>query len=256
MIVLRRADERKYERRRKHEAWSTFSSRDPADPLANGFGTLETLKEGRISPRAGIRQPGRDAEIITYVRDGTLAYQDALGQPGVIRAGEFQRMTAGRGIRYSDMNASPTDWAHVFQIWLRPSVEKLEPGHEEKRFTAAERRGNLCIVASPDGRRGSLKLHEDAMVYSTTLERGQHIIHELSPHRSAWLHVVHGSADFGTVTLNTGDGAGLSAERALSLTARKETEVLLLDLGPASWRLGGQTRTHHGFPAFPLGQSN
>src|SRR5690606_6006532 len=128
VIVLRRADERKYERRRKQEAWSTFSSRDPEDPLAQGFGTLETLKEGRISPRAGLRQPVRDSEIITYVREGTLAYQDALGQPGVIRAGEFQRMTAGCGIRYSEMNASPTDWAHIFQIWLRPSAAKLEPG--------------------------------------------------------------------------------------------------------------------------------
>lgn len=256
MIVLRRADERKHERRRKQEAWLTFSSRDPEDPLAQGFGPLETLKEGRISPRAGLRQPVRDAEIITYVREGTLAYQDALGQPGVIRAGEFQRMTAGRGIRYSEMNASPTDWAHVFQIWLRPPVEQIEPGHEEKRFTAAERRGILCIVASPDGRRDSLKLHQDAMVYSTTLDRGQHIIHELSPNRSAWLHLVSGSADFGTVTLNTGDGAGISAERALSLTARQETEVLLLDLGPSSGHLRGQTRTNGGVLVFPPGQSN
>lgn len=256
MIVLRRADERKYERRRKQEAWSTFSSRDPEDPLAQGFGTLETLKEGRISPRAGLRQPVRDSEIITYVREGTLAYQDALGQPGVIRAGEFQRMTAGCGIRYSEMNASPTDWAHIFQIWLRPSAAKLEPGHEEKRFTAAERRGVLCIVASPDGRRGSLKLHQNAMVYSTTLDRGQHIIHELLPDRSAWLHLVRGSADFGTVTLNAGDGAGISAERALSLTARQETEVLLLDLGPPSGHLGEQTPTDDGALAFPPRQSD
>jgi len=252
VIVLRRAGERSHERRRKQEAWSTFSARDPADPLAKGFGPLESLKEGRKTPRPEIPPPPRDAEIITYVREGTLAYQDALGQPGIIRAGEFQRMTAGHGIRYSEMNASPTDWAHVFQIWLRPSVEKLEPGHEEKRFTAAERRGILCVVASPDGRSGSLKLHEDALVYSTTLERGQHIIHELSPERSAWLHLVHGSADFGTATLNAGDGAGLSAERALSLTARQETEVLLLDLGPASGHLlGRQTRTNHGGLSLP-----
>jgi len=231
MIVLRRADERKHERRRNQEAWLTFSSHDPADPLANGFGTLETLKEGRLSPRAGIRQAERHAEIITYVREGTLAYQDSLGQPGVIRAGEFQRMTAGRGIRYSEMNASPTDSAHVFQIWLRPSDEVLEPGHEEKRFTAAERHGILCVVASQDGRRGSLRLHQDAIVYSITLDRGQHIIHELSPTRSAWLHLVQGRADFGAVTLNAGDGAGFSAERAISLTARQATEVLLLDFG-------------------------
>jgi redox-sensitive bicupin YhaK (pirin superfamily) len=231
MIVLRRADERQHERRSKREAWLTFSSRDPTDPFAKGFGTLETLKEGRLSPRAGIRQPARDAEIITYVREGTLAYQDSLGQPGVIRAGEFQRMTAGRGIRYSEMNASPTESAHVFQIWLRPCLEPLDPGHEEKRFTAAERRGILCAVASSDGRRGSLKLHQDAVLYSMTLGRGQHMIHELSPKRSAWLHLVHGRADFETVTLNAGDGVGISAERSLSLTARQETEILLLDLG-------------------------
>jgi hypothetical protein len=188
------------------------------------------LKEGRFPPGGGRRLKGQEAEIITYVREGTLAYQDATGQPGVIRAGEFQRMTAGSAIRYSETNASPTNWTHVFQICLRPAVAGLEAGHEQKRFSAAERSGILCVVASPDGRKGSLRIHQDALLHSAILHPGQHLIHELSWGRNAWLHIIQGEATLDTITLETGDGAGISDERAVSLTAHEETEILLLDL--------------------------
>lgn len=234
MITLRRAKERHHDRRREREVWLTFFPQDRMGPLADGFGSLEIFDEDRLAPGAGIpRRPQRDAEIVTYVRGGALAYDDSTGRSGVIQAGEFQRTTAGRGSRQTETNASRTDWAHVFQLWVRPLEAELESGREQKRFSAAERRGGLCVIASPDARRGSLRIHQDALLYSAMLDRGKHVVHELLQGRSAWLHLVEGEATLGDVVLSTGDGAGLTAERAVSLTAHEETEILLVDLGDA-----------------------
>jgi redox-sensitive bicupin YhaK (pirin superfamily) len=236
MLTLCRANERHPHRGRK-EVWHTFGP-DAADARAGGFGALELLDEDRLPPGAGVPgHPRRDAEIVTYVREGALAHEDSMGRSGVIHAGEFQRLTAGRGLRHSETNASRADWAHVFQLWLRPSEAGLAPGHEQKRFSAAERRGGLCVVASPDARRGSLRIHQDALVYSALLAAGQHVIHELAQGRSAWLHVVQGEATLGDTVLTTGDGAGVTAEPAVSLTACEETEILLIDLGERVPRL-------------------
>ncbi len=231
-MILRRAKERHHDRRRAREVWLTFHPEDGAGPLAGGFGTLEILDEHRLPPGAGVpRHPRHEAEIVTYVREGALAYEDSTGSSGVLHAGEFQRMTAGRGIRHSETNPSRTDSAHVFQIWLRPSQAELQPSLEQKRFSAANRHGVLCIVASPDGRRGSLRIHQDALVCSAMLDPGQHVVHELTPGRTAWLHLVQGEVTLGDIVLTTGDGAGVTAEHAVSFTAREETEILLLDLG-------------------------
>ena len=232
MIALRRAKERHLDRHRKQEVWRTFHPQDMADQVIDGFGTLESLSEDRLPPGAGVpRHRHHDAEIITYVREGALGYEDSMGRSGVIRAGEFQRMTAGRSLRHSETNASRTDWAHVFQIGLRPWEAGLKSAHEQKRFSAAERRGGLCVVASPDARRGSLRIHQDALMYSAMLDPGQHVVHELSQGRRAWLHIVEGEVTLGDVVLTAGDGAGFTAERAVSLTAQEEAEILLVDLG-------------------------
>jgi redox-sensitive bicupin YhaK (pirin superfamily) len=235
MITPRRTKERRHDQRRTREAWHTFYPEDTADPLAGGFGSLELLNEDRLPPGADLpRHLNGDAEIVTYVRQGALAQQDSMGSSGVIRAGEFQRLSAGRGLRHTETNASRTDWAQVFQLWLRPSEADLEPSHEQRLFSAGERRGDLCVVASPDGRRGSLRIHQDALIYSAMLDPGQHVIHELSQGRTAWLHLVEGEATVGDIVLTAGDSVGVTAERAVSLTARKETEILLLDLGEHS----------------------
>jgi quercetin 2,3-dioxygenase len=232
MITLRRAKERQHERHRKQETWLTFSPRDLANPPADGFGTLEILTEDRLLPGAGVPRHSHDhAEIVTYVREGALAYEDSMGRSGVIHAGEFQRMTPGRGIHHSETNASRTDNAHVFHIGLRPWEADLDSGHEQKRFSAAQRRGVLCVVASPDARKGSLHIHQDALMYSAMLDPGQHLVHELSQGRRAWLHLVQGEVSIGDLVLTAGDGVGISAERAVSLTAREEAEILLVDLG-------------------------
>ena len=232
MIALRRAKERHLDRHRKRDVWLTFYPQDLADPLYGGFGTLETFNEERLAPGSGMpSHPDHDAEIVSYAREGALAYEDSMGCSGVIQAGEFQRMTTGRGIRHNETNASRIDRAHIYQIGLRSWQAGLEPGYEQKRFSAAERRAGLCIVASPDARRGSLRIHQDALIYSAILDPGQHVVHELAQGRSAWLHIVQGEVTLGDDVLTTGDGAGFTAERAVSLTAREATEILLLDLG-------------------------
>ena len=237
MITARRATERHHEQNRKVETWLTFEPQDREGTPCKGFGNIENVKESRLAPGAGVpRSSGHDAEVLTYVCEGALAYENSLGVSGILQAGEFQRVTAGHGLRRSQTNASRTDWAHFFQIWLRPSEVDLDPGHEQKRFTAAQRRGGLCVVASPDARRGSLRIHQDALIYSALLAPGQHVIRELPPGRSAWLHMVQGEVTLGGFVLGTGDGAGVTAEPAVSLTAREESEILLLDLGEAAPR--------------------
>ena len=232
MIALRRAEERRHDRRRKRDVWHTFDPQDRSDPLADGFGTLERLDEGRLPPDAGVpRSPPRDAEVVTFVDEGALAYEDSMGRSGVIQAGEFQRMTATRGVRHSETNASQTDWAHVFQIWLRSSEAGREPGYEQKRFSMAQRRDGLCVVASPDARRGSLRVHQDVLLYSALLHPGQHVVHELPKGRSAWLHLVQGEVTLDGVVLTRGDGAGVTAQRVVSFTAREEASILLVDVG-------------------------
>jgi redox-sensitive bicupin YhaK (pirin superfamily) len=232
MITLRRANERHYDRRHRQEVWLTFYPRDRADPRADHFGPLESFSERRLPPGAiASRTPHHEAEIVTYVREGALAYEDAPGRSGVIQAGEFQVTTAGRGIRRSEKNASRSSWAHVFQLLLAPSEPGLEPGREQERFSVAQRRRGLCVVTSDDGRRGSLRIHQNALTYSALLDPGQHVVHELSPGRMAWLHLVVGEVTLGDIVLTAGDSAGVTAGRSVSLTAQSETEILLLDFG-------------------------
>jgi redox-sensitive bicupin YhaK (pirin superfamily) len=232
MITPRRAAERHHEASRTLETWLTFRPKDRAGILSDGLENIEILKESRLAPGARVpRASGRDAEILTYVCEGALAYENSLGSSGIVQTGEFQLVTAGRGLHRNRTNASRTDEVHFFQIWLRPSEADLDPGHEQKRFTAAQRRGGLCVVASHDARRGSLRIHQDALIYSALLDPGQHVVHELSQGRSAWLHLLQGEVTLGDIVLTTGDGAGITAERAVSLTATEESEILLVDLG-------------------------
>ena len=231
MITLRRAEERHHDWHLNEEVWHTFHPEDHADAFAAGFGALVSLNEARLSPGGGFAgHSACDAEIITYVREGALANEDSLGRSGVVHAGEFQRVTIGLGMRHSETNGSQTDWAHIFQIGLRSAEVELASGYERKRFSAAQRRGGLCMVASPDARRGTLRIHQDALMYSAILDPGQHVVHELPPGRRAWVHLVQGEAVLSDFVLTGGDGAGVTAERAVSLTARQETELLIFDL--------------------------
>jgi quercetin 2,3-dioxygenase len=232
MITLRRANERRLDQYRKQEVRSTFSPQEQANANDDCFGALENLTENTLPPAGvSVARPSWEREIVTYIFRGALAQEDSTGPLGVIRAGEFQRRTIGRGIHHKETNASRTDWAHFFRISLPTSEVGRNRAPEQMRFAAAERRDMLCIVASPDARQGSLRIHQDALVCSSVLDPGHHLVHELLPGRCAWLHVIYGSATCQNIILGQGDGVGVTTERSLSLTAQDYTEILLIDVG-------------------------
>jgi redox-sensitive bicupin YhaK (pirin superfamily) len=230
MLTLRRAQQRYDDRRGKQAIWLTFYAQAAADPFANGFGRLQLLDEIRLPPGAAVRPQARhDTETITYVLAGALAYDDSLGRSGVLQAGEFRCMAATRGARTSEANASHTDWTHLFQIGLHSS-DGSAWAPEQKRFSAAERRDVLRLIAAAAPRGGALRLREDASVYSALLQPGQHLVHDLGLERRAWLHVVTGEIALDGLVLTPGDGVGVAAERSVSFTARAAAEILLLDV--------------------------
>jgi hypothetical protein len=172
----------------------------------------------------------RDMEIVTYVLEGALEHKDSLGNGAVLRPGEFQRISAGTGIRHSEFNPSASEPVHFYQIWLLPRASGIQPGYEQKTFSEDEKRGTLRLVASPDGVNGSLTIHQDAGVYLSTLERGTSVSHEILPGRHAWLQVLRGQVTAGGTTLETSDGLAVSDEGGLTIAADQAAEIMLFDL--------------------------
>ena len=234
MMSLRRNNERRHVHRGKQDAWLTFYSDERADHVSDGFGNLAAFNEMLLQAGETATQvTGTGAEIVTYVHRGVLAQEDSNGSSGVIHSGEFQYMTIGRGIRHREANPSPTDHAHIFRIFLRPAEAGLDSAHKQIHFPAAQRHNLLCVIASPDGRKKSLKILQDALIYSSILDPGHHLIHELLPGRSAWLHVISGEMALQEDILTQGDGVGFTSEPSVSVTAQESSEILLVDLGPA-----------------------
>ena len=235
MIELRRASERRHVQHGETDLWLTFYPHERPGSFVDDFGVLAAFDEMRIAPGGvSMLHPREEAEIVIYIYKGAIAQEDSTGSSGVAHAGEFQRMMIGAGIRHKETNASHMESAHILRISLRPSEAGLGCAHEQKHFSAAQRRNVLCPVASADGRKGSLRILQDAVIYSSVLDPGRHVIHELSPGRSAWLHVIDGEAKLQDVVLTQGDGVGVTTEPSVSLTAQAKTEILLVDLGPTS----------------------
>jgi redox-sensitive bicupin YhaK (pirin superfamily) len=208
----------------------TFSFADYYDPEHMGFRSLRVINEDRVRPGQGFGTHGhRDMEIVSYVLEGSLQHKDSLGHGAVLRPGEFQRITAGTGIMHSEFNPSRTEPVHFYQIWLLPEGRGLTPGYEQKAFAETERQGRLRLVASRDGRDGSLTIHQDADIFLASLA-DQGVSHELKPGRHAWVQVLRGKVDLGGVALGEGDGAAVSDEAALRLVADGRAEVMLFDL--------------------------
>jgi hypothetical protein len=239
MITLRRNAERWSVQRGDQDIRLTFYPNERAGPPTDGFGLLAAFDEIRVPP-GGLfaHRPGEGAEIVTYAYRGSFAQADSTGNSGVVHAGEFQRLIVGRGVRHKETNPSLTDWAHVFRISLHPSEVGLSGVHEQERFAAAQRHNTLRVVASPDGRMGSLRIRQDALVYSSVIDPGRHLVDELLPGRSAWLHVVYGEVTLQDMVLSQGDGVGVTNEASVSLTAQESSELLVVDLGPAPNRPG------------------
>lgn len=231
MITLRPSGERQHDRLRSQEVWRTFTDASPAVESTRRFGTLVALDEIKLSPNAGVPpHESKGSQIITWVREGSLSYEDSSGRDGLIRTGEFQCMTFGTGVRHREANGSRREPAWLLQVLLEQGPHLVPSSAAQRRFSVAERHGALCIVASPDGRKGSLRLSDGAVLYSAFLSSGQHLAHELTPGRSAWLHVVRGRLSLNEHQLDSGDGAGFLEERAVSVTAIDECELLLVDL--------------------------
>jgi redox-sensitive bicupin YhaK (pirin superfamily) len=232
MLTMRRADERGVAQLGWLDSRHTFSFGDYYDPRHMGFGPLRVINEDRVRPGAGFGTHGhRDMEIISYVLDGELAHKDSLGTGSVIRPGDIQVMSAGTGIRHSEFNHSSERPVHFLQIWLLPGREGLTPRYDQKEFSADDKRGRLRLVASRDGREGSLLIHQDADVFAALLAAGETVAHALAAGRKAWLQVVRGTVEVNGQSAQAGDGIALENETTLAVTARADgSEILVFDL--------------------------
>jgi redox-sensitive bicupin YhaK (pirin superfamily) len=229
MIRIRRSFERCHFNYGWLDTYHTFSFGRYYDPEHMGFRALRVINEDRVWPRKGFGpHPHEDMEIVTYVLEGALEHQDSLGHSGVIRAGELQRMSAGMGIMHSEANASANEPVHLYQIWLLPEEDGMEPSYEQKAIP--EGREGLRLVASPDGRDGSLTIHTDAALYLARLGEGGRIEHDLGPDRHAWLQVLRGRVELDKHALAEGDGAAISELPQVAVTGVAPSEILLFDL--------------------------
>lgn len=244
MITVRRSGERRREYKDGKHVWHTFYREDQLGLNARCFSGIERLDEEDLPARSPSSPLGHgDEDVLTYVCKGAIAYVSSTGHTGLVHAGDFQRVTTAHPYDHRDTNASHFDSAHLIRIALRGEGSVRDRGHEEKRFSVAERRGQLRIVASPDGRRGSLHICQDACVYSGVLEADESLDHTLAPGRSAWIHVVQGDVLLQQMLLSAGDGAGIHAERVVSIRAQTHAEVLLLDVAMTNAPITLMSRT-------------
>jgi hypothetical protein len=232
MITVRPARERGHADHGWLDSHHTFSFADYHDPKQMGFRALRVINEDRVAPGRGFgAHPHRDMEIISYVIDGALEHKDSMGTGSIIRPGDVQRMTAGTGVVHSEFNASKSELVHFLQIWILPEALRLAPGYEQKTFTADDKKGRLRLVASRDGREGSVTVHQDVALSAAVLDPGEVVEHAIAKGRHAWVQVVRGDGlSVNGKTLAAGDGAALSDEPRLELRATSPSEVLVFDL--------------------------
>ena len=232
MIVKRPAAERGHFDHGWLDTSHTFSFADYHDPAHMGFRALRVINEDRVAAGQGFgAHSHRDMEIITYVLDGALAHADSIGTRSTIVPGDVQRMSAGTGITHSEFNARQDEPVHFLQIWLLPDRRGLTPGYEQKAIPESEERGVLRLVASRDGRGGTVTIHQDVDLYASRLEPGERVKHALAEGRHAWLQMVRGGIELNGTPLAAGDGAAVSGESALEMVAQESAHVLLFDLG-------------------------
>lgn len=231
MIRVRRSAERGHADHGWLDTFHTFSFADYHDPDHMGFSVLRVLNQDRVAPGHGFPRHGhRDMEIVSLVLDGVLEHQDSLGNGSRMRHGEVQLMSAGRGVQHSEYNGSKEHALHFLQMWILPARQGTTPRYEQKDFPAAERRGRLRLVVSPDGHGGSLTIAQDVRLYTGLLSGAETIQHELASERVAWLHVARGELRLNGERLGPGDGAAILDEPALTLDQGAEAELVLWDL--------------------------
>ena len=231
MIEVRKAAERGMADHGWLQSAHSFSFAGYHDPQQMGFGPLRVINEDRVQPGKGFGTHGhRDMEIISYVLDGQLEHKDNIGNGSIIVPGDVQRMSAGRGVMHSEYNPSREHAVHFLQIWIEPNVKGIAPSYEEKHFTPASKQGQLRLVASPDGRDGTVLIHQDASIYAALLSGSDQVSHPLTAGRTAYLHVIRGKIAVNGIALSTGDALKISDERLVTLSDADAAEVLLFDL--------------------------
>jgi quercetin 2,3-dioxygenase len=231
MMTLRKSSERGVADHGWLKSFHSFSFADYVDEAHMGFGNLRVINEDRIAPGTGFGTHGhRDMEIISYVLEGALGHQDSLGNGTRILPGDVQRMSAGSGVRHSEQNHAPKQTTHFLQIWIQPNQFGVQPGYEQKHFEAAQKRGQLRLVASNDGRDGSVSMHADALLYAGLFDGDESASLTLNPARKAYAHVVRGRLSVNGQALSGGDALMLEGETVVTLAQGADAEVLLFDL--------------------------
>lgn len=231
MYQVRRSEDRGDANHGWLHSQHSFSFGYYRDPEHTGFGPLLVINEDRVQPGRGFgAHAHRDMEIISYVLDGALEHKDSLGTGSVLRYGDVQRMSAGTGVTHSEFNHSKAEPVHFLQIWIEPNVKGITPSYEEKHFTPESKQGKLRLIASPDGRGGSVVIHQDALVFASILNTGDEIAHALEEGRTAYVHVIRGHLNANGMPLSTGDALKISEENAVTLSQADNAEILLFDL--------------------------
>jgi len=237
MQEIRRSAERGFADHGWLKSFHTFSFADYFDPQHGDFGPLRVINEDRVQPGAGFGMHAhRDMEILTYVLAGALAHKDSMGNGSTIRPGDVQRMSAGRGVQHSEFNASSSEPVHFLQIWITPQVRGIEPGYEERHFSAQERRGRLRLIASPDRADGSVLIHQDARVYAGLFDGAETARLEIEPGRRLYVHLARGQANVAGTALAGGDALKLTDTRIVLLQDARQAELLVFDLPGAAAR--------------------
>ncbi len=231
MLALRKSEERGHFDFGWLNTYHTFSFSDYYDPKYMAFRQLRVINQDRVQPGQGFgTHPHRDMEIISYVLEGGLEHKDSMGNGSVIRPGDIQRMSAGTGVTHSEFNHSKSEVVHFLQIWLTPEKRGITPGYEQKFFSEEEKRGKLRLVASRDGRDGSVVINTDACLYASILEAGDTVEYEVRPDRYSWVQVARGEIRVNGQTLKEGDGMAVGSGEKLTLVGEKKADVLLFDL--------------------------
>jgi len=231
MHEIRRADERGFADHGWLKSYHSFSFANYYDPGHMGFGPLRVINEDRVAGGGGFgKHPHNDMEIISYVLSGELEHKDSMGNGSVIRPGDVQRMSAGTGVVHSEYNQSKTDPVHFLQIWIIPEEEGIQPGYEQKLFADEDKRGRLCLVASPDGRDQSVTIHQNALIFATLVDGDERVEHDLAAGRQAYVHVVRGNVSINGEALESGDAIKIRDERNVTIEHGEQAEVLLFDL--------------------------
>lgn len=231
MITLRKANDRGHADYGWLNTYHTFSFGPYRDPNQMGFRALRVMNEDRVVPGEGFGTHAHyNMEIVSYVLSGALEHKDSMGNGEVLQPGEFQRITAGSGITHSEFNPSDSQPTHFYQIWLLPETKDLDPSYQQQRFDEAELTGALRLVASPGGDEGSLTIHQDARIYLSKLPESESVEHQIPASRHAWLQVLRGSVELNGENLETSDGAAISEEDQLTISATTPAELMLFDL--------------------------